>query len=233
MQNKNTLYEQTLILLCSLFAVLIIMSNLISQKFVSINFLYIYKAELSAGTLTYPFTFIISDLIAEFYGRERAMACVRLGIISSICVAFMIYLTGLLDATQWSKINNQLFDQAYGHYSTVLIGSLIASFVSQNLDIYLYLTLRKLTKGKLLWLRTNISTLISLFVDSAIVLSFMAMRGHIPYDHVFGLLCHTAMFKLLFSLFSTPTFYIASSIMRYILRNNITKRTEETIHAVI
>lgn len=66
--------------LCALFAVLIVMGNLIYQKFVFLPVLPFYTFELSVGAILYPLTFMLTDLIAEFYGKNRANFCVKLAL---------------------------------------------------------------------------------------------------------------------------------------------------------
>ena len=63
--------------LCVLFAVLIVVCNLIYQKFVFLPILPFYSFELSVGAIIYLLTFLLTDLIAEFYGKNKANFCVR------------------------------------------------------------------------------------------------------------------------------------------------------------
>jgi uncharacterized PurR-regulated membrane protein YhhQ (DUF165 family) len=56
--------------ICVLFAVLIVMGNMIYQKFVVLPILPFHTFELSVGAITYPLTFLLTDLIAEFYGKK-------------------------------------------------------------------------------------------------------------------------------------------------------------------
>lgn len=74
-------------ILCVLFAVLIVMGNLIYQKFVFLPILPFHTFELSVGAILYPLTFMLTDLIAEFYGKDKANFCVRLAIVMNITVA--------------------------------------------------------------------------------------------------------------------------------------------------
>ncbi len=197
-----------------MFAILVVLSNLVSQKFIHIDFFGLYHTELSAGTLLYPFTFVLVDLLAEFYGRDMARFCVRSAIIINIIVASLMLFLDQLPATAWSKVSQAEFHHTLGHYSFMLIGSLTATYIAQRLDIYLYLKLRQLTNGRGLWLRSNLSTLISLIVDSSIILCFMALSGGLPYGHIAPLIASTSVFKLLFSVISTPLFYLGSYLIK-------------------
>ena len=142
------LEEKFYVSLCALFVVLIVVSNLVYQKFVYLPIFSIYTFELSVGAIFYPVTFLITNLISEFYGKEKAQFCVRLATSINILVLCIISFMGYLQATDWSKIDNNTFDSVFGAYSISLFGSMIASYTAQMIDIRLYLLIRKLTNNK-------------------------------------------------------------------------------------
>jgi uncharacterized integral membrane protein (TIGR00697 family) len=211
--------------LCVLFSVLIVMGNLIYQKFVSLPILPFHTFELSVGAILYPLTFLLTDLITEFYGKEKANFCVKLGISMNILVACMIAGMDQLEATDWSKIDNVLFHKVFGLYSIAFIGSILACYTAQTVDIMLYVWIRKLTKGKWLWVRNNGSTAVSLFVDTFIVITFMTLFHIFPLERMWPLIMNSYFFKLFFSICSTPLFYLLVKIIKTLQRNgNIQSR---------
>ena len=205
--------------LCVLFAVLIVTGNLIYQKFVSLPLLPFHTFELSVGAILYPLTFLLTDLITEFYGKEKANFCVKLGISMNILVACMIAGMDQLEATDWSKIDNVLFHKVFGLYSIAFIGSILACYTAQTVDIMLYVWIRKITKGKWLWARNNGSTAVSLFVDTFIVITFMTLFHIFPLERMWPLIMNSYFFKLFFSICSTPLFYLLVKIIKTLQRN--------------
>ena len=205
--------------LCVLFSVLIVMGNLIYQKFVSLPILPFHTFELSVGAILYPLTFLLTDLITEFYGKEKANFCVKLGISMNIFVACMIAGMDQLEATDWSKIDNVLFHKVFGLYSIAFIGSILACYTAQTVDIMLYVWIRKITKGKWLWARNNGSTAVSLFVDTFIVITFMTLFHIFPLERMWPLIMNSYFFKLFFSICSTPLFYLLVKIIKTLQRN--------------
>ena len=204
-----TKQEKIYTLLCVLFSVLIITGNLTYQKFVHLNFFYIKKFEISAAVIFYPLTFLITDLITEFYGREKAKFCVLNGIIMNSIVAISIVGIDSMHATEWSKVDNDTFHLVFGLYSIAFIGSMIACYISQRVDIALYLWIKARTTNKMLWLRNNGSTAVSLLIDTSIVVSFISFSGAIPFDKTLPLIANSYSFKLLFTICSTPLFYFS------------------------
>ena len=200
--------------LCIFFAVLIVMGNLIYQKFVFLPILPFHTFELSVGAILYPLTFLITDLITEFYGREKANFCVRLALSMNIFVACVIAGMDQLEATSWSKVDSVTFHHVFGNYSVAFVGSIIACYIAQTIDIRLYVWIRHLTKGKWLWARNIGSTAASLFVDTFIVITFMTAFHVLPADRMWPLILNSYVFKLFFSVCSTPLFYAAVGAIR-------------------
>jgi len=209
--------EKIYTILCVLFTTLIVTGNLVYQKFVSLPLLPFHTFELSVGAILYPLTFLLTDLITEFYGKEKANFCVKLGITMNIIVAILIMGMDHLTATQWSRINNEVFHAVFGLYSIAFTGSILACYIAQLIDIKVYLGIRNITGEKWLWLRNNGSTSISLLVDTGIVISFMTLFGVLPVDRMGALIMNSYLFKLFFTICSTPVFYASVNMIRWLL----------------
>jgi len=203
--------------LCALFSVLIVLGNLIYQKFVRLD-LPFHTFQLSVGAILYPLTFLVTDLITEFYGKEKANFCVRFAILMNVLVAAIIALMDNLPATSWSKVDNHTFHQVFGFYGVSFIGSIIACYIAQTVDIFFYLGICKLTKGRHLWLRNNGSTAISLFIDTSIVIGFITIFGVLPKNQMWELIWNSYSWKLFFTICSTPLFYICVWILKAIIK---------------
>lgn len=209
MSIEFNIKEKIYIISCIFFTVLIIVGNLIYQKFVSLSIFNFYVLELSIGAIFYPLTFLLTDLIAEFYGKERANFCVKLAIIFNIIVVLIISLMDKLEATNWSNVDNITFHKVFGSYHISFLASTFACYIAQLVDINIYLWIRKITKGKYLWIRNNFSTAISLFIDTFIVIGIMSLFNIFPFDQLGQLVLNSYSFKLFFTVFSTPIFYLA------------------------
>lgn len=225
MQTSEKIYAG----LCVLFAVFIVTGNLIYQKFVHLPLLPFHTFELSVGAILYPFTFLITDLITEFYGKSRASFCVKMALAMNITIAFFIMGMDNLNATSWSKISNEAFHHVFGAYGIAFMGSVLACYCSQWIDIRLYLGIRRLTKNRWLWLRNNGSTAISLFIDTVIVLGFMTAFGVFPVSQLSALIINSYLFKLFFVVCSTPLFYIGVWLIRWMIGKDKEKKTESQL----
>ena len=88
------------IFLGGLFIAFLVVCNLIANKFVSVQtFLREEPFILSAGILPYPVTFLITDLLSEFYGRKRTAVVIFTGFVASILIIGVLNLGALLTVT--------------------------------------------------------------------------------------------------------------------------------------
>ena len=91
----------------SLFITSLVVSNLIFQKFFHLNFFGI-NFELSVGIIFYPVTFLVTDVVSEIFGKQKANKMVITGIYASIFCLVIIILLCFGGAIEWNKFG-QLF----------------------------------------------------------------------------------------------------------------------------
>lgn len=206
--------DKMYIVLCALFSILIVICNLTYQKFVYLPVLPFHTFELSVGAILYPFMFMLTDLIAEFYDKKRAKFCVRLAIAMNIVAALIVTGMDLLQATPWSNIDNVIFHKVFGHYGLGFIAIIFACYIAQIIDVTLYLWIKKLTKDKWLWLRNNGSTAISLFVDTFTAISFLTILGIFPKEQIWIIMLNSYSYKIFITICNTPLFYLLVGIIK-------------------
>ncbi|APD06581.1 hypothetical protein UJ101_01052 [Flavobacteriaceae bacterium UJ101] len=215
-KNKQQKASQIYLILASLFITSLVVSNLIFQKFFYWNFFDIHTFELSVGILPYPITFLITDLISEIYGKKKANQVVTTGIFASFFSLLIILVSSYVPATEWSPIDNPLFDKVFGVTALAVFSSMMAYLFAQYIDIQIYHFWKKLTKGKHLWLRNNFSTFTSQFIDTFTVLFLLCSFNLIKWDLFSTLLISGFSFKILIALIDTPFLYLGVYIFRRI-----------------
>ena len=203
MSFKDRLY----LILTGIFIASLITSNLIFQKFFTWTPFGIYTFEISVGILPYPITFLVTDLISELYGKQKANQVVVTGLVSSVFVMSIIYLADAVQSTNWSPVDSNTFHTVFGLFGPAVYASMIAYLTAQFIDIKIFHFWKKLTKGKHLWLRNNGSTIISQLVDTATVLFLLCFSGVIEWSRFWILLENGFLFKVLIALLDTPIIY--------------------------
>jgi len=186
------------------------------------------------GVLPYPITFLCTDFISELYGKKRANTVVWIGLILNIWVLFIMWLGGALPPHPELMENglpaltdpNHTFFQIRKWTFGATIASMIAYLTAQFIDVSIFHHIRKLTKGKMLWLRNNGSTLTSQLVDSVAVVSisyFYAREtmhiqpGETMMHALLILILSNYVYKIVSALLDTIPFYIGTKYLgRYL-----------------
>ena len=208
------LAQRIYLILGALFISSLVVSNLIFQKFFYWDFFGIYTFEISVGILLYPITFLITDIIIEVYGKRKANQVVTAGIFASFFSMLIVYVAGNVPATEWSPINNALFNTVFGATAIAVLASMMAYLLAQYIDIQIFHFWKRLTKGKHLWLRNNFSTFLSQFVDTFTVLFLLCSFGKISWSLFSVLLASGFLFKVMVAVLDTPFLYAAVYALR-------------------
>lgn len=130
--------------------------------------------EHTCGMLTFPVTFLLTDLLNEYYGAKAARRVTYIGLVMAL------FVFGVINIAQYMPYLSAPFNIAPEHFNAVFgsakimyIASVTAYLVGQLCDIWVFHLLKKLTAGRLLWLRATGSTVISQTLDSFVV-SYLA-----------------------------------------------------------
>ncbi|MBU9710454.1 queuosine precursor transporter [Evansella tamaricis] len=193
--------QHKLILLCALFFTALLVSNVISTKLFTVGGIV-----LTAGLLTYPLTFLITDSISEVFGKATAKRVVIYGLISNVMMIGFFYMAIMLPPAGFWPMQAE-FEAILGAVPRMVAASLIAYSISQLWDVHIFHKLKEMTKGKHLWLRNNGSTLSSQLVDSCIFI-FIAFYGTMPLSAIFAMIGTQYVIKLVFALADTPFIYL-------------------------
>ena len=164
--------------------------------------------------LPYPLTFLITDLISEIYGKRRANIIVVIGIFASFFSAGILLLGNALPAVDYSPINDSLYEKVFALSPIAALASMIAYLIAQFVDIRIYHFWKKLTKGKMLWLRNNLSTFTSQFLDSVTVVGLLCSFKVLNWDNFWGLSMASFIFKIMIAIVDTPFLYIFVHLFR-------------------
>lgn len=129
-----------------------------------------HAIEHTCGMLTFPITFLLTDLINEYYGARAARRLTYLGLAAAVFVFVIMNIAQAmpyLDAP--FNVRKDQFDAVFGSAKVMYIASLSAYLAGQLSDIAVFGFIKRLTGQRLVWLRATGSTLVSQFIDSFIV----------------------------------------------------------------
>ncbi len=203
-QDKLKIY----LFLGCIFCTVVVTGNLIFQKFIAITLPLYGVIEISVGILLYPITFLISDLITEFFGSRLASYIVRVTAITSLVIIALIYIAINVNATSWSPVTNKEFSHVFNIYGIGTVASIIANWIAQSCDIAIYSFLKTLTRNKHLWLRNNVSTIIAQIADTISVLTILCFYNILPWEQFLNVMYSSIIFKTVAALIDTPFCYL-------------------------
>ena len=212
--KANNLY----LILSGIFIASLVSCNLIFQKFFEIEiwlpFVGNYTFAQSVGLLPYPITFLVTDIISEIYGKDRANQVVTSGLVASIFMLIVVTLADIIPMASWSPVDSDTFHKVFGLSAAAVFASMMAYLFAQYVDIRIFHFWKRLTKGKHLWLRNNASTVFSQFIDTGSVLFLLCSFGVIGWERFGILLLNGFLFKVFFAAFDTPFVYIIVYYLR-------------------
>lgn len=165
--------------------------------------------EASVGILAFPITFLITDIIEEVHGKKKAQEFVFLGTITLIFVLILTALAVDLPYAERSLVKAE-YDKIFGTTTRIIVASIIGFILSQAHDVWAFNFWKQRTKGRHLWLRNNLSTVVSSFLDTTIFMfiAFYGISDKFTVSYVFSLIIPYWLVKVLFALGDTPFCYL-------------------------
>ena len=205
--------------LSALFIGLVLLANLLGTKITAIG-----SIEFSVALFAFPFTFLITDLITEVKGKAYARRIVHNACYVLIVALLFQALFVALPFADRSFVQEE-YTAVFGAGVRILIASIVAFTLSQTHDVWAFDLWRKRTHNKHLWLRNNLSTIVSQAIDS-VVFMFVAFL-YIPFlpriintaEHftplyVLRLAAPYYLLKVVMALIDTPLIYIGTRWLR-------------------
>ena len=233
--------EIVFIVLAGFFLGTLAMLNILGiSRYIHFN-IHIFNLEipvmLFVGILPYPITFLCTDFISELYGKHRANVVVWTGLLLNIWVLLILWLGGVLPPVPEMLPETGLpalddSSRSFYHIRKLTFGattaSMLAYLTAQFVDVHVFHYVKKLTRGKHLWLRNNVSTLTSQLVDSVSVVLITFYYAQAIDIHAGRTVIQTLMifilssyiFKLLAALLDTIPFYIGVKFFSKYLQIN-------------
>jgi uncharacterized integral membrane protein (TIGR00697 family) len=202
--------ELVFIILAGVFITNAVVAELIGGKLIQIG-----PFIMSIGIIPWPVVFLTTDLINEYYGKEGVR---RLSLITAsfIAYAFVILLIAIKipAAAGISTVSDAQFFAVFGQSLWIIVGSIAAFLTSQFVDVFIFWLLREKTGGKMIWLRSTGSTVISQLIDTFVI---MGIAFWLPGKMTTAVFLNAALtgytFKLLIAIVLTPLIYVGHNLI--------------------
>lgn len=183
--------------LVAMFVGSIAIANIIANKIVQVG-----PFETSAGIVVFSITFLLSDTVAEFWGRKKAQQMVLSGFLMYVMLVFVTQITLQMPGAAWWT-GQEAYETVIGNSWRVAAASALAYIFGQTHDVWAYHYWKRRTKGKHLWLRNNASTWTSQTIDT-LIFTTVAFYGLIPISNI---IIGTLVLKITIAALDTPLLY--------------------------
>jgi uncharacterized integral membrane protein (TIGR00697 family) len=184
--------QALLLTLCALFVGFFVTAELLGAKLWRFTLFGVTPKRLglsesaefvaTTGILAFPLTFVLTDIINEYFGRRIVRQFTWLAIGVNLILQLVVQAAIRVPAISFTPgLSDDAVQSAYqialGQTWSIVAASLIAFALGQFLDIAVFSWLRRRTGGRMLWLRSQGSTLVSQLVDTFVVitLAFVAI----------------------------------------------------------
>lgn len=191
-------------ILFALYITSMILVNTLGSKITTLG-----TVRASVGVFFVPILFLVTDIIGEVYGRKTSALIVN---ISTGMLVFMFLMMGLCISLPANATWNlqESYVSIFASSMRMTVASLISFYIAQHIDVFTFSMMKKVTKNKHLWIRNNVSTMISQLFDTTIFM-FIAFYNITPQytpAFIFSLILPYWAFKVLFALIDTPLCYL-------------------------
>jgi len=164
-----------------------------------------YAFPLVLSSLFFPVLALSADVLNEFWGIRHA----KMLLYCEIAAQFLMYIFmfWFVAVPAISEENQIAFVNNFSLASRGFIASVIAMFICNLADIYIYSHLRKRTEGRHLWSRVFGSTIFNLLLDIVIYTSIVFI-GTKSWSEIFQMMKISAMVRVTFCFIEIPALYL-------------------------
>lgn len=200
MKEKKTV-SQLFLIIAVVYVTCLLLSNLIAGKMWAVA----GSITLPAAVILFPITYIFGDIFTEVYGFKKARIIIWLGFGCSF-FAVLIYLITIALPHPGFWENQDAFATVLGTTPRVAAASFIGYLFGEFSNSMILSKLKVASKGKRLWVRTILSTLVGEGFDSVIFI-MISFWGTMDNQTVLMMIVYQYLFKVCYEVIFTPFTY--------------------------
>ncbi len=190
-------------------ALAVIIGNI--QVLKTVDFFY-SPEPVALGTVLFASTFLCTDILSEHFGKEKARKNVLIGFTGFLFMTIIMLITIGFKPSVSDWVQDSLAN-VFTPMSRFFIASMIAYLASQYFDVWIYSTIKNITKNRYLWLRNNLSTILSSLVDNTIfsLLAWIILNPNPEalYNVIMIYIFGTYILRILIAFIDTPFMYFS------------------------
>ncbi|MCR4656399.1 MAG: queuosine precursor transporter [Lachnospiraceae bacterium] len=199
LEKKNV--SLLFLILTAIYITCLLLSNLVAGKMWALT----QSITLPAAVILFPVTYILGDVFTEVYGFKNTRIIIWLGFFLSFFAVAVYMLTVALPFPDFWE-NQEAYAIVLGTTPRVAIASFTGYLFGEFSNSILLSKLKIATKGRKLWLRTILSTLVGEGFDSVIFIT-ISFFGTMDNSTLLRMILFQYLFKVLYETIFTPVTY--------------------------
>ena len=190
-------------------ALAVIIGNI--QVLKTVDFFY-SPEPVALGTILFSSTYLCTDILSEHFGKDKAQKNVLISFVSFLFVTIVMLVTIGFNpsANDWAQDS---LENIFTPMSRFFIASMIAYLISQYFDVWIYSTIKNLTMNRFLWLRNNLSTILSSLIDNTVfsILAWIILNPNPEtfYNVIMIYILGTYILRIFIAFIDTPFMYLS------------------------
>ena len=199
----------------ALFVTLYLVSNIMAVKVIGLFNLFYFDA----GTITFPFAYMLGDVLTEVWGYRTARKVIWLTLICNILLVACTQVGVWLPSPDYLAESETAYNTIFTYVPRIVLASLTGFLFGELLNARLMEKIKLKTRGRHLWIRTIGSSAVAHIIDS-LAFVLIAFAGTVSTKDLTMMVIFQYFSKLSIEvLFGTPMAYAAvHSIKQYIRR---------------
>lgn len=172
--HELSVQQQVYLWLSALFVTALLVANVVGVKLFRFDVGLLgwnIPIEHTVGMISFPLTFLLTDLLNEYYGKRAARRVTYIAFAMGFVAYLIYYLSRIIPIMEGipGTATREAFENIFGAASLMYLASLGAFLAGSLLDIVLFAAFKRWTGGRLVWLRATGSTVISQLIDSFVI----------------------------------------------------------------
>lgn len=200
----------SLIVVTALFVTSYLVSNVMAVKVIGLfDFLY-----FDAGTITFPFAYMLGDVLTEIWGYKTARRTIILTLFCNILMVICTQIGVWLPSPDYLDATATAYNTIFAYVPRIVIASLTGFLLGELSNAWVMDRIKRKTKGKHLWVRTIGSSMIG-YVFDTVPFVLIAFAGTLTTRDLLLMIALQYFMKLgIEVLFGTPLAYAAIAFLK-------------------
>jgi uncharacterized integral membrane protein (TIGR00697 family) len=161
-RNAGDKVDMRLLIVTVLFVTLYLTSNIMAVKVISIGGLFYFDA----GTITFPFAYMLGDVLTELWGFRTAKRVIWLTFFCNILLVLCTQIGVWLPSPDYLAETAGAYNHIFNYVPRIIIGSLVGFLLGELSNAWLMERIKLRTRGRHLWVRTIGSSMVAYLFDS-------------------------------------------------------------------